>query len=107
MRGYSPSDIYPNPYEIFLMMLRCNRRHLYAIVWRLAMKITRKSLLAAIGAVALASAAAYAGLADNRKPVEFFTGHTHQGNETTGAPEHSGGLDRKGCHNKSVPYHCH
>jgi hypothetical protein len=24
-----------------------------------------------------------------------------------GAPAHSGGLDRNGCHNASVPYQCH
>lgn len=71
------------------------------------MKVTKKSLFAIVCAVALASAAAYAGISDSKKPVEFFTGHSHQGNETVGAPEHSGGLDRNGCHNKSVPYHCH
>lgn len=71
------------------------------------MKITRKSLLIFIGAVVLISATAYAGLEGDKTPVEFFTGHTHQGNETVGAPEHSGGLDRNGCHNRSVPYHCH
>ena len=68
---------------------------------------TKKKLLFAIivGAVIFVSAA-YAGLVDSKKPVEFFKSHTHEGNETTGAPEHSGGLDRNGCHNKSVPYHC-
>lgn len=71
------------------------------------MKVTRKSFFGIVSAVALASAAAYAGLGDGKKPVEFFAGHTHQGSETVGAPEHSGGLDRNGCHNKSVPYHCH
>lgn len=71
------------------------------------MNVTKKSLFVVIGVVLLASAAAYAGLGDSKKPVEFFKGHTHEGNETVGAPEHSGGLDRNGCHNKSVPYHCH
>ena len=42
-----------------------------------------------------------------RTPVEFFTGHSHDGKKTIGAPELSGGLDRYGCHNGSVPYHCH
>lgn len=37
----------------------------------------------------------------------FFSGHTHQGDETIGAPSHSGRTDRYGCHNRSVPYHCH
>lgn len=43
-----------------------------------------------------------------RQPVTFYSGHTHDKNgHALGAPAHSGGLDRKGCHNKSVPYHCH
>ena len=70
------------------------------------MKATKKTLFATIGAVIFVSAA-YAGLVDSKNSVEFFKGHTHEGNETIGAPEHSGGLDRNGCHNKSVPYHCH
>ena len=37
----------------------------------------------------------------------FYTGHSHDVEETTGAPQHSGGTDRYGCHNRSVPYHCH
>ena len=71
------------------------------------MKVTTKSLIAIAGAVALASAGAFAAFEDGKKPVEFFTGHTHHGDETVGAPQHSGGLDRNGCHNRSVPYHCH
>ena len=37
----------------------------------------------------------------------FYDGHSHNGEETIGAPQHSGGTDRYGCHNASVPYHCH
>lgn len=45
---------------------------------------------------------------ERRTPVEFYSGHSHDANGTAiDAPQHSGGLDRKGCHNKSVPYHCH
>lgn len=41
-------------------------------------------------------------------PVEFYTGHSHGEDGTTiAAPQHSGGTDRFGCHNGSVPYHCH
>jgi hypothetical protein len=55
------------------------------------------------------SSAAYS-LIDNPRKAEitnFFTGHYHQAEETIGAPSHSGRTDRYGCHNRSVPYHCH
>jgi hypothetical protein len=39
--------------------------------------------------------------------ISFYPGHTHKGESTNGAPGHSGRTDRYGCHNKSVPYHCH
>lgn len=42
-----------------------------------------------------------------RIPVEFYKGHTHLYGGTQGAPEHSGGTNKQGCHNASVPYHCH
>lgn len=43
-----------------------------------------------------------------RIPVDYFTGHSHDDDgHTHGAPAHSGGTDRYGCHNGSVPYHCH
>lgn len=42
-----------------------------------------------------------------RIPVEFYKGHTHIDGKTSGAPEHSGGTNKRGCHNGSVPYHCH
>jgi hypothetical protein len=57
-------------------------------------------------------ATALAGVAiassnDSKQIVEFYKGHTHDGGLTQDAPEHGGGLDANGCHNKSVPYHCH
>jgi len=39
--------------------------------------------------------------------VEFNAGHLHDEDGTHGAPAHSGGTDAYGCHNASVPYHCH
>ena len=39
--------------------------------------------------------------------VEFHPSHTHENGITHGAPQHSGGTDKYGCHNASVPYHCH
>ena len=60
---------------------------------------------AAVAGTALVGAA-YAGLL--RQPTQFYAGHTHdEHGGTLGAPEHSGGLDRNGCRNGSVPYHCH
>ena len=51
---------------------------------------------------------AYAGFDNGRRqPVDFYTGHTHKNGITIGAPAHSGGTDKYGCHNGSVPYHCH
>ena len=43
----------------------------------------------------------------DKTPVNFYAGHSHADGVTHGAPQHSGGTDRKGCHNGSVPYHCH
>lgn len=70
------------------------------------MKI-KKVALFAIATVIFAGSAAYAALNDVREPVVFFSGHTHDHGETIGAPSHSGGTDKFGCHNGSVPYHCH
>lgn len=47
----------------------------------------------------------YAG--NPREPTAYYIGHRHQHDATVGAPSHGGGLDRYGCHNASVPYHCH
>ena len=58
--------------------------------------------------VVAAGGAAYAGYFEFKTPVAFYKGHSHDemGN-TIGAPQHSGGTDSNGCHNASVPYHCH
>ena len=54
------------------------------------------------------AAVAYAGLIDPRTPADFYVGHSHDVNgDTVGAPAHSGGTNSAGCHNASVPYHCH
>ena len=43
-----------------------------------------------------------------KEPVAFYTGHSHdEDGNTHGAPQHSGGTNAMGCHNASVPYHCH
>lgn len=49
----------------------------------------------------------YANSDEAGDSAAYFAGHTHDADGTHGAPSHSGGLDRQGCHNKSVPYHCH
>ena len=78
----------------------------------------RKAFVVAALVVALGTGAAWGGLFSQRTPVDFFPGHTHKANGTThGAPyhssetllidAHSGGTDKNGCHNASVPYHCH
>lgn len=68
----------------------------------------RRILVVGIAAVAIAGAGTAWSLQDNpRDPVEFYKGHSHEHGETHGAPGHSGGTDRYGCHNASVPYHCH
>ncbi|MEL7466644.1 MAG: hypothetical protein AAFN79_21400 [Pseudomonadota bacterium] len=68
-----------------------------------------KTIIAAAVATIVASAA-YGVQNYNfmREPVVFYSGHVHLPNgETIDAPQHSGGLDSAGCHNASVPYHCH
>lgn len=69
------------------------------------MKKSLKLLIATL--VALVAGGIVYAAGEHRIPVEFFTGHSHEGGGTQGAPEHSGGTDRNGCHNGSVPYHCH
>ncbi len=40
--------------------------------------------------------------------TNYSPGHTHdESGITHGAVQHSGGTDANGCHNASVPYHCH
>lgn len=62
----------------------------------------------AAGIIVAASAVAVAQLSNDREPTAFFPGHTHDHSGlAVGAPAHSGGTDANGCHNASVPYHCH
>mgnify|MGYP001045132879 CR=1 FL=1 len=71
------------------------------------MKNKIKVLVVLAGVITFSSIYALNGNVD-RAPVEFYNGHTHTVNgHTDGAPQHSGGTDRWGCHNRSVPYHCH
>lgn len=40
--------------------------------------------------------------------TDYAPGHTHDDSGIThGAIQHSGGTNKQGCHNASVPYHCH
>ena len=74
------------------------------------MKKSAITFLLSILAIGTISGAAYAFLGQNpeRTPVVFYEGHTHgEQGEAVGAPQHSGGTDKYGCHNASVPYHCH
>lgn len=59
-----------------------------------------------IGILALSGAAVYSANL-KQEPTEFYTGHMHIDGETVDAPQHSGGTNSAGCHNASVPYHCH
>ena len=66
-------------------------------------------VLFGIGFVIIAIGTAY-GIDQNPRANEitnFESGHTHKLGHTQGAAEHSGGTDSYGCHNGSVPYHCH
>lgn len=63
-----------------------------------------------LAALLLASGTAFAlkDWSHQRTPVAFYTGHTHgEDGHTVGGPQHSGGTNAYGCHNGSVPYHCH
>lgn len=69
-----------------------------------------KTIFLIAGAICvLGVGGAYAnGFFGTQTPVEFYKGHTHGPNmEAIGAPAHSGGTDAEGCHNASVPRHCH
>lgn len=66
----------------------------------------KRSILVAAAITALLATGALAFIGE-KEPVTFYSGHTHDGDETHGAPSHSGGTDANGCHNGSVPYHCH
>jgi hypothetical protein len=72
------------------------------------MKPNHTKLLLAVIAVIVGAGAAYGSFFNQRTPVEFYVGHSHLADGTTiNAPQHSGGTDAMGCHNASVPYHCH
>lgn len=67
-------------------------------------------IISVMAGVILTAGTAYAVLdfSHQKEPVAFYDGHTHDHDGGThGAPSHSGGTDRYGCHNGSVPYHCH
>ena len=69
----------------------------------------KKFIIAFVIAMVVGAGSAYAlfDWSHQKTPVEFYKGHTHMGDETVGAPAHSGGTNAMGCHNASVPYHCH
>ena len=74
-----------------------------------ASKVLISSVLLVLGTATIA----YSAYSHRVAVPDFYSGHTHTmtGSQhitgTEGAPSHSGGLDRSGCHNASVPYHCH
>jgi hypothetical protein len=68
----------------------------------------RTSIILTISALVFGIGVAYSMGINPRNPVVYFKGHSHPVDGlTVGAPEHSGGTDKYGCHNASVPYHCH
>lgn len=64
-------------------------------------------VILSIAAISTGAVYAVGMLKNPRTPTTFYEGHTHHLGETLGAPGHSGGTDKHGCHNASVPYHCH
>ena len=64
-------------------------------------------LLALVAAGLIVVTSVYAAFGTKKESVEFYAGHSHFDGKTINAPSHSGGTDRYGCHNASVPYHCH
>jgi|GEM_PF-882102 len=71
------------------------------------MKKAKVMALSMLALVVIGVSVVNADMLNPRQPVTFFGGHTHDAEGTHGAPSHGGGLDKYGCHNKSVPYHCH
>ena len=69
---------------------------------KLSTKILISLFLVTVIGVSFASYNPRAHEITNYKP-----GHTHDAGGTQGALSHSGGTDAAGCHNGSVPYHCH
>lgn len=69
---------------------------------------TRYLLAAVLAALAIGTGLAYAEFNIERTPTSFYPGHWHdEHGGAVNAPAHSGGTDANGCHNGSVPYHCH
>lgn len=66
-----------------------------------------KKIIVLAAAIAVLTSWAAWGYWKQPEPTAYFVGHTHEDGSTIGAPQHSGGLNRQGCHNASVPYHCH
>lgn len=102
MNGYHISGLPRAILEAFSLTMRRGVLNL--------MNTKRIFIIFAVSAVILtAGSAAYAVLdfSHQKTPVMFYQGHTHDDGDTHGAPGHSGGTDRWGCHNGSVPYHCH
>jgi hypothetical protein len=69
----------------------------------------KKGLIVALSVLGLGIAASVSvAFLGQRTPVAFYSGHWHdEHGGTHNAPQHSGGTDKYGCHNASVPYHCH
>jgi hypothetical protein len=69
----------------------------------------KKIKIVVLGIVLSAFSTASVLYADSnaRKVFKYYKGHTHVDGQTHGAPEHSGGTNKQGCHNGKVPYHCH
>jgi hypothetical protein len=70
----------------------------------------KRNIIAVAGILTLVGAGvAYASAINPRHSEiqKFYLNHTHGDSGTINAPRHSGGTDRFGCHNASVPYHCH
>lgn len=72
------------------------------------MKQKRKGIFLAIVLIITSTIAFSLGFNPRFYEIQsFHPGHSHDSDETIGAPGHSGRTDKFGCHNKSVPYHCH
>lgn len=71
------------------------------------MNIKKILIFALILAGVIGATVVVANVINQRVAVTFYSGHTHDEDGTHGAPSHSGGTNSAGCHNGSVPYHCH
>lgn len=74
------------------------------------MNKTKMIFISLLSILFICAGVVYATINDNPRKKEitsFFTGHHHIEHETVDAPQHSGNTDAYGCHNGSVPYHCH